>query len=681
MNKRAHRQIHRMDWQTFEEQLRPSTRGRKRAMADTEALREYFGDEEFTYLQHLAEHAQQVRSRAPILGNVVFLHGIMGSDLTVDDDGDADVVWLNLFRLARGRFEQLRLSADGSGQAHRDLKVFPSEIDKRTYSRILLWLRARWNVEPFAYDWRQDIDAASNDLAGFIRNKFPSQPVHLVTHSMGGLVSRNFIRLHSDLWHAMADADARRGGQLIMLGTPNYGSFDIPKALTGTDKLVRWLAALDLSHNLDEVIGVLNTFVGSYQMLPAPGKVPAATQTLYRRESWGAFPVSDRHLKRALEFHYALESGTAVDPSRMVYIAGCNQETLSGIRLVSPGEFDYDVTYDGDGRVTHELGLLKDVPTFYVDEVHGDLPKHEDVMKAVDELLERGTTSALPTHPMADRSLRATERPMQRGIEERAISSKLRAIAERAQREEATPEEVRDAEETILRAALTQEPWKRRSLVPTESPPEDQPQERVHITIEVVLGDVTQIKAPLVVVGHYKGIAPVRAEGAIDAKLDHWITKAAAPGMIGAELGQLFFVPVVGNKIGAGGVVLAGMGEAGRFSREDLRFLMTNVALAVSELGHRTFATVLIGSGQGNLSRERALRGMLDGLCDALSRSSENKKVRRISHVMVVETNKSAHKEIVHILEKFAQDKAVSHLSLQVTTSKLPALKRRPSKK
>ena len=56
--------------------------------------------------------------------------------------------------------------------------------------------RARWNAEPFAYDWRKGIDTASDELARVIRARFPGQPVHIVAHSMGGLVARNMIRRH-----------------------------------------------------------------------------------------------------------------------------------------------------------------------------------------------------------------------------------------------------------------------------------------------------------------------------------------------------------------------------------------------------------------------------------------------------------------------------------------------------
>ena len=44
---------------------------------------------------------------------------------------------------------------------------------------------------------------------------------------MGGLVCRTFIKRHPDRWKTMWDAErnGERGGRLVMLGTPNHGSY------------------------------------------------------------------------------------------------------------------------------------------------------------------------------------------------------------------------------------------------------------------------------------------------------------------------------------------------------------------------------------------------------------------------------------------------------------------------
>jgi pimeloyl-ACP methyl ester carboxylesterase len=677
MTELKHKEIAEMKWETFEELLQPAARGAKRDTSKDKAMREYFGREEFEYLQKLAAHTRQIRSRAPVLGNVVLLPGIMGSDLsTLDKSGDEDVIWINYVRLVLGQIKRLKLGPDGSQEADPGLKINPKSINKRFYARAVLWLRARWNVEPFAFDWRKDINVSSDALARFIREKFGGKPVNLVAHSMGGLVSRNFIRLHRELWDKMRGDNGGRGGRLIMLGTPNYGSFVIPQTLTGVEKLVRWLEIADLNHNIKELLEIINTFVGLYQMLPAPTKIPASIQAIYRKDSWGKFPVSERHFNRTMQFHFDLENEQTIDPERMIYIAGCNRETLSGLKLVAPGEFDYEVTYDGDGRVPHELGLLKDVPTYYIEETHADLARNEKVLTAIDELLERGRTSVLSTRTVAARTVPIGGKRWRRPIGEEQIGIELETIAERANKNQAQPEELRIAEETIMAAVLGQDKPAKRPPLLEEKKKRPEKKERPKLRIDVVLGDITQVQAPVVVVGHYKGVAPVRAIGAIDEAIDFWISRAAERGMIGADLGEVFFIPITQNQIAAKAVLIAGMGEAGKFTRDDLRYLMANVTYAISALGLERFASVLIGSGEGNMSKENALRETLEGISDGLNRLPES-SLKRLKQLILVEINKDYHKEMLGALNKFKKNKTIPNLDLAINKRKLPSQKRK----
>jgi hypothetical protein len=116
------------------------------------------------------------------------------------------------------------------------------------------------------------------------------------------------------------------------------------------------------------------------------------------------------------------------------------------------------------------------------------------------------------------------------------------------------------------------------------------------------------------------------------------------------------------------------MGEVGRFLRNDLRYLMTNVAYAVATLGIDRMATVLIGSGAGNPPRESALRAMLNGIVDALKRLEPGE---RLQQVMLVEYNKAHYEEIRALLEKFAAEGSISDLALEVSSRQLPPSRRR----
>ncbi len=409
-------------------------------------------------------------------------------------------------------------------------------------------------------------------------------------------------------------------------------------------------------------------------MLPSPSKLPPAQQVLYRPDKWGSAPVSERHLGRALQFHTDMERQDTMDPDRMVYIAGCNQETPCGLKINAPGDFDYQVTRDGDGRVPHSLGILPDVPAYYIDESHGDLPRNEKVLSAVSELLVTGRTSELSDKPIVSRAVVTAGYQRRNLIRDQNIGKEVRDIALRTAKNESKPEEVRFAEETIMRSIMGRplpagvQPPAKKTKVPRG------PKKTLKLAVEVIRGDVTQIKVPAVVIGHYKGVAPVSAEGVIDRALDFWITRANQQGIIGADLGELFFIPVTKKPIAAQVVLLAGMGEEGRFSKDDLRYLMTNVTYAVSALKLDSFATVLIGSGAGNLAKERALRGMIEGICDALQRLPEGERVKKL---ILVEYDDDVCEALRKALKHMQDDKVFPDLALTIKSKIMPLPKRR----
>jgi hypothetical protein len=154
------------------------------------------------------------------------------------------------------------------------------------------------------------------------------------------------------------------------------------------------------------------------------------------------------------------------------------------------------------------------------------------------------------------------------------------------------------------------------------------------IAVEVVRGDIVSQEVPVVVVGQYHGMPPHGPSRRIDKALNSWIKWAIELGMVGCRLGELFYIPVTRGEIKAGGVLLAGMGELQQFGRDDLRFLMTNVVLAVVSLRRDRFGTVLIGSTRDDLPIDRAVRLLLEGTADAFERIPDGGP-RRITIVLV----------------------------------------------
>jgi pimeloyl-ACP methyl ester carboxylesterase len=318
----------------------------------------------------------------------------MGTNLdAVEAGGDSDRIWVNYFRLMGGRIRELRLTPSGDPPPPPPT-IRTSGIHSGTYLPLLLELDTRWHTRPFGYDWRCGVDASTDALAADLRAWTGGEPAHLVVHSMGGLVARRLIQRHPALWRSLQDPGGASGGRLVMLGTPNRGSFAIVLALSGEEKLVKRLALLDLTQNRDELLRILNTFLGSYHVLPSPlVDLGDDHARLFDPASWGSLPVLNTPLALGESFQRDLEP--VIDPQRLVYVAGYGQPTPCAVHIAQPGRFRYDSTDLGDGRVPHTLGLLAGVVTFYVLEKHGDLPKNDDVLRATHELLLSGTTRVL----------------------------------------------------------------------------------------------------------------------------------------------------------------------------------------------------------------------------------------------------------------------------------------------
>ncbi|HEU4931753.1 MAG TPA: hypothetical protein VFT48_06715, partial [Pyrinomonadaceae bacterium] len=398
------------------------------SLQEEKALRVHLGDERYQRMHSMALKRRVSRGTdAKQKGNVVVIHGIMGAELSVSSGGAGDLTWVNAFRILRGWLDRLRLSDDGRSEANSKFTVTASGTMKRYYGEMLLKLSGNWNVKDFYFDWRKDLDLAADSLNANLGSWFDNDaPVHIVAHSMGGLVSRTFIKKYPNRWRTMWDqkGNGKAGGRLIMLGTPNLGSFAIPQVITGLEGLVRKLARLDIRHDRQELLETFNSFVGSYQMMPSPDEM-SNIAPLYNSGTYSKFNVNvpQQHLTRALNHHQWLKD--AIDFDRMIYVAGYDQPTYSDIsdwnKLDSTK--GYQMTLDGDGRVTHRLGFLKSpdgkkqVPTYFIKEEHGNLSTNTTILTALDSLLEAGQTSDLSTQLPARRAAKPSQDALRRQYE------------------------------------------------------------------------------------------------------------------------------------------------------------------------------------------------------------------------------------------------------------------------
>ena len=320
----------------------------------------------------------------------MLLPGILGSELTVGSS-QLEKVWFGFWSIFKGDFDQLQL--DSAGKSIKP--VDPNAALRRYYGELEQYLLADWNVLVFPYDWRLDIRNSADLLADKINAQFGSSTsVHLVAHSMGGLVSRSLAQRHPAQWAQM--------GKLVMIGTPNYGSLSIAHLYTGLYRLMRILAAVDRQHNLPDLLQMAKNFVGTYQMLPRTDKLPGTSTPvkLYDPATYGDLrPLRDR-LDDAQKFQ--AELNVVHNPERLTYIAGANQPTADGVSdSVATSDIDaYTFTRMGDGTVPHSLGLLPGIAaTYFVEEEHSALPSNQIVMEAVGKILNGLPVEGVATRP------------------------------------------------------------------------------------------------------------------------------------------------------------------------------------------------------------------------------------------------------------------------------------------
>jgi pimeloyl-ACP methyl ester carboxylesterase len=604
------------------------------------------------------------------LGKVLVLPGIMGSELdSVDRSGDADRIWLKFVNLILGRIADFELTPEGE-PAKAGIHIRTAGLHSTTYLPILMELDSRWHVRPFAFDWREDIDRSAVRLDAEIKAFGAGEPVHLLTHSMGGLVARRFVHRFRETWQAMDDPEGRgRGGRLVMMGTPNRGSFTIPLVLTGGDKVVRALAKGDIKHSLEEVLATVATFPGMYQMLPSPlveldgddhGK-------LFERASWGDLAVHQPLLDRARAFHADLEE--IVDPDRLLYIAGHDRRTPFLLELEAPGKFTYGETREGDGRVPHALGLLEAVKTYWVDEGHGDLPKNGQVLDAIADLLLRGETSVLAAERPATRGTTRRPRSGRREVEPvPAEAERILAKAKRRRRAGGAPDLTPEEEVRLEKLVADQYLGSGEGGEPAGAEAEEAPRgaptrtRRPAITVEVAWGDVTKIEADVYAVGHYQGVTPQNAELALDCAVSGIpegcdpvrsrlvITRHTRRGILRGALGDVSYFPWSDPEHRGRLVAVAGMGRPGTFDQRALVRLTRELVLSLGVLPTaRTVCVVLIGSGTGTLSIPEAVRGLVRGISEAAGEVASdltNTDATPIERLIVVEWERSRAFEI-----------------------------------
>jgi CHAT domain/Tetratricopeptide Repeats-Sensor/Lecithin:cholesterol acyltransferase len=598
---------------------RPDTAGRLVA-----ALTDGRADFHVLEAQPFAVTADDYRKRAPVPQPVVFvLPGIMGSELSIDDAA----IWMNIFALAVGGLARLR----------SDTKARASGLIRSAYGALCTYLAATHEVVPFPYDWRISIKDSALALRQALDDKLlqaeaQGQPIRILAHSMGGLVVRAMLAT-PDGQQTWSRICKHPGARFIMLGTPNGGTHAIPAILIGRDALVKKLALLDLKHDYAGLLATITAFQGVLDLLPDTGSLdlfdPAQWQALYDQDAppdRGLFSSSVASSKSA-GFAWPVPSAaalaqaravrdmvatSAVDPTRMVYVAGVADETACDILVeptAAPGRrVRVLASAHGDGRVLWRTGIPAGLRVFYMDAVHGDLASTQEAFPALLDLLTTGTTSKLPTTA-----------PQRRA-----------AATETFEMREPLPSMLPDQEDLVASAL-----GGRRRPMRRTAP-------RHQVRVRVMHDDLSNARSP-VLIGHYEQDLIVGAESYLDRQLRGRLTELSQmelyPGPIGIAVAVLNSESALPGQ--HPGAVVAGLGKVGdltpgRLTATLAQALTVYGAESVGQERRRRqrdnrvdqptatisapITALLVGSGEAGVSLSDSLQALLRAVAHANAR-------------------------------------------------------------
>lgn len=565
---------------------------------------------------------------------VFLLPGILGSHLKVGDKR----IWLGL-RLVGG-LPRLAWKGDGAADG-----VSPDGPIGMFYDDLAEHLEHSHEVIAFAFDWRRPIEDEACRLADAIDRELAlreasRQPVRLLAHSMGGLVARTVQLERPATWNRMLQ---RKGARLLMLGTPNGGSWAPMQVLSGDDSFGNLLAAVG---GLFDDEGARQVMAGMPGFLQLQAGLLDDDERLGRSTAWQE--MADRDLQKVRDANWWHRNWTAPDdPSQLnPYTWGVPSQTVLNHALALRRRLDEQRARDlpafadrlrlvvgharftpdgwqwgdegleylnavdgGDGRVPLASALLPGVRTWALQVDHGGLPDHADAFEAYRELLEHGETDRIPRLTVGDGTRAGGG----------SAPAMLEHVASRPSRARQPDAASAVANMKSLLASSAGE-MARAVAAPAGAA----------LQVEVCNGDLTFIGQPLLL-GHYHATRVTGTEAVIDRRLGGALGASLQAGLYPQEVGehQIF--------VNGGGAddpwraprpraaIVVGLGDEGALTQKDLAYTVRQATLAwlqrLAEQGEAAaaveLASTLIGSGGAGMGPGESAAAISTGVRDA----------------------------------------------------------------
>lgn len=549
----------------------------------------------------ISEESKLLQSRsARVEGHkpmVFLLPGIMGSHLQVNNDK----VWINVLDISFGGMKRLKIDADN---------ISAESLVASAYADLVDYLEMDHDVFPYPYDWRLSIEIEAERFSVELENKLQlaeqhNQPLHIIAHSMGGLVARMAFVLKPDLWDKLVASN----GRLLMLGTPLKGAHVIARMLVGQEKMLKYLSLIDLTHDEKELLEIISAFPGPIQLLPYKhGAMNLLDEPIWKKLAsanggdW--IKPSKANLVEAQAFWEKISS-FKMNHEHMLYVAGKARATPMDIEIDSSKKDKQEIVFlataKGDGRVTWESGIPVNIRSWFLNASHGDLADHKRAFPGFVDLLRQGDTNnaELSIEPIVDRG--ESEQPFRIPVDDTIDMF---------------------PDETMLMDSILG--TERNSIVTTKP--------TTALKIVISHGDLCFASNALAL-GHYHDDLIISAEGFVNRLFDNRLRKHM---LLGLYPGPINSAQVIYNSkpvpAKPESVLIIGLGVMGVLTRRTLAETFCHAALeyAVSVMEKHTtdqdkttpcsdmkLSSLLIGTGAGGISIEDSLLAMIQGLHNA----------------------------------------------------------------
>lgn len=585
-----------------------------------------------------------------ITGNkpiAVILPGIMGSNLYKEDNR----IWVDFLSFVKGDLVKLDIAAPN---------ITAPSLMGSSYRKLAKYLSNKYDVLPFAFDWRKPLTDEAKKLDDIIKILLTKkQSIHVIAHSMGGVLFREFI-LNGTQW---PDLNSSAGFKTLLLGAPMGGSFLIPETLSGRGGNISKLSMIDLKHGKKELLQIFSQCPGLYNLLPLStipydfSKATTWQDLLSNSQNIGTLPGNDI-LKGFIEFRdNILNNKNKIDYKNILYVAGKSDATTATYEIEINGRDNgvvFKSTAEGDGSTTWASSIPEEMiqrnAVYYCLTEHGELANEPEIFSAFTELLETGSTTLLSKTP-----------PLSRGGSQLTNNPKYEIV----------PVDAGNIERVAMGIKKTEKE------VTTDTP----------LKITMSNGNLANAQFPLLT-GHFFKDGIMSAEKVLDSCFSGMLREKHALGLYPGRIGssEIFLSYSTSPK----GAVIVGLGEMGELNGYQLELSVTQ-SVCKYLLGLRDFealnkeefntifhqgigiSALIVGGGYGGLSIESSLKAIILAVKKANNSIGglNNNLLRKIETIEFVELYEDRSLQAFYTLRKLEADQ---HLNIVLPFNKIKKL-------